>query len=322
MTNNIVHIQTPVAIFCYNRLSNIQEVVKALQKNYLAEETDVFVFSDGPKNERAEPAVQAVRDYLKTVTGFKSFTVIKRPENFFVERNIIEGVTEIVNRFGRIIVLEDDGVTTPQFLTFMNQALDFYVDMKRVMHIATFTFIDMPKDFRETFFWRYTENTGGGWATWADRWSEFEYFTDENTALASLTEEQQKRLNLDGTTNFFGSLTHKIIPWDICWYMTLVRNDGLAVNSPHALTINNGLYNGTHFSPLNKILGRHPFTAELDAREDFIFSDKLEENEIAIEKLKKFYSELGSRKRDKALHYFVRLLVLLKVTKMLKWWLK
>ena len=322
MPHNQTRKYAPVAIFCYNRLSNIREVISALQKNYLASETCVYVFSDGPKSARQESSVNAVRTYLKTITGFKSFTVIERPENFYIERNIIEGVTEVVNRFGRIIVLEDDGVTAPNFLNFMNQSLDFYDNTKRVMHIATFTFINMPTNFRETFFWRYTENGGGGWATWADRWKKFQYFTDETTALNSLNTEQKNKLNLDGTMNFVSTLKYKIIPWDICWYMTLVRNNGLAVNSPHALTINNGLYNGTHFSPLNRILGKHQFSAQLDTNENIIFSNEIEESKEAIERLKKFYATLGTRKRDKILHYFVRFLVLIKVTKVLKWWLK
>ncbi len=312
----------PVAIFVYNRLNNTREVISALQKNYLAGSTDVFVFSDGAKNAKGEKSVQAVRDYLKTVEGFKSFTVVERPENFYIEKNIITGVTEIVNKHGRIIVLEDDGVTAPYFLTFMNQALDFYDKHKQVMHVATFTFINLPEEFRETFFWRYTENTGGGWATWDDRWAKFQYFTDEDTALLSLTPEQKNRLNFDGATNFLSSLKHKVIPWDICWYMTLARNNGLAVNSPHALTVNNGLFNGTHFSPLNRLLGQHPFSAKLDTKEEIIFSENIIEDKVALEKLKSFYAALGTRRRDKILHYFVRFLVWLKVTKLLKWLLK
>jgi hypothetical protein len=297
-------------------------VIEALQKNYLAPETDVIVYSDGPKTKRQEKSVAAVRNYLKTISGFRSFTVIERQENYYIERNIIEGVTETVSKHGRVIVLEDDGVTAPNFLTFMNQALDFYEREKRVMHIATFTFIDMPKDFNETFFWRYTENTGGGWATWKDRWDKFEYFTNEAEALGSLSIEQQQRLNLEGATNFLISLAYKPIPWDICWYMTLVRNGGLAVNSPHALTVNNGLFNGTHFSALNRLLGKHPFAATLGTHEEIVFSSHIFENQEALAKLKDFYTALGTRRRDKALHYFVRLLVFLKVTKVLKWMLK
>lgn len=312
----------PVAIFCYNRLKNITEVIEALQKNYLAPETDVFVFSDAPKTDKQARAVGRVRDYLKTVTGFKSFTIIERPENYYIERNIIEGVTELIKKFGRLIVLEDDGVTAPYFLTFMNQALDFYAEKKRVMHIGTFTFIDMPEDFRETFFWRYIENTGGGWATWEDRWKKFQYFTDEQTAKDSLTEAQQQYIQLDGDFNCLNTLSYKPIPWDICWYMTLVRHDGLAVQTPHSLTVNNGLFNGTHFSALNRILGKNPFSTKIDLREDITLSANIEENVEALAKLKAFYRKLGTRKRDRVLHYFVRTLVFLRITKLLKWLLK
>jgi len=249
-------------------------------------------------------------------------SIIERDKNFYIEKNIISGVTKIVEKYGRIIVLEDDGVTAKYFLTFMNNALDFYVDTKRVMHIATFTFIQMPKNYRKTFFWQYSENTGGGWATWSDRWSKFKYFTNENDALDSLTLEQKDSIQLDGMFGCLNTLKLKPIPWDICWYMAIVRNNGLAVQSPGALTINNGLYNGTHFSPLNRLLGRNPFTVEIDKREDIILTNDIVENEYATRLLKEFYGKLGKRKRDKILHMFVRTLVFLKITKLLKLLLK
>ena len=168
----------PVAIFVYNRLANTRGVIEALQKNYLAKDTDVFVFSDGPnilKNPANERKVAEVRQYLKTVTGFKSFNIIERPENFYIEKNITDGVTEIINKFGKIIVLEDDGVSAPNFLNFMNDALDFYEYKDKVMHIATFTFIKAPSN-NKTFFTTYSENTGGGWGTWRNRWDKFTWF--------------------------------------------------------------------------------------------------------------------------------------------------
>ncbi|MEZ4195103.1 MAG: glycosyltransferase [Candidatus Paceibacterota bacterium] len=307
---------SPVAVFVYNRPGNTREVIEALQKNYLAPETDVIVFSDGPKNSRAEKAVAAVRAYLKTVTGFKSFTVVERPENFYIERNIIDGVTNTVNKFGRVIVLEDDGVTSPYFLTFMNQALDFYDSHKRVMHIGTFTFIDWPE--RKTFLWRYAENTGGGWATWKDRWDKFTWFQSEAEALTALTPEKINYIELDGIFKCLGNLKHPIIPWDICWNIAIVRNDGLTVNSPGALTKNNGLYNGTHFTALNRILGKSQFTVELDQSEDIAMESVIAENSEAVKKLKQFYTTLGNRWRDKIWHYFVRMLVLVGITKVLK----
>ena len=309
----------PVAVFVYNRPNNTKAVIEALQNNYLAKETDVFVFSDGPKNEKNKKSVDEVRSYLKTVTGFKSFTVIERKENYYIERNIIEGVTEIINRFGRIIVLEDDGVSARHFLSFMNDALDFYQNMEKVMHIATFTFIKMPKDFRKTFFWSYSENTGGGWGTWKNRWDKFQWFKNEREALSVMSDEQKKRVELGGVTKSLGFLKLSPIPWDICWNIAINRNDGLSVNSPGALIRNNGLFNGTHFTALNMVLGKSLFDVELDENERIVFDDSPVLNNQAIGLLKEFYGKMGKRTRDKVLHYFVRILVVLRITKLAKW---
>jgi len=318
MTDSPTNKLAPVAIFVYNRLINTKEVIEALKVNYLAKETDVFVFSDAAKTDRNEKAVKEVRDYLRTVAGFKSFTVIERKENFYVERNIIEGVTEIVDKFGRIIVLEDDGVSGKNFLTFMNRALDHYENKDKIMHIASFTFIKMPADYRKTIIWRYLENTGGGWGTWKNRWKKFKWFQNEADGLSALSDEQKNKIELEGSFKCLGSLRLNPIPWDICWYIAITSNNCLAVNSPGSLIRNNGLYNGTHFTAINKLLGKHPFEVELDQNEQIILNDDLVENSEAIRLLKDFYSKMGKRKRDKAMHYFVRLLVFLKITKILK----
>lgn len=313
----------PVAIFVYNRLENTKEVVEALKNNYLAKETDVFVFSDGPKpnSPKSKEGVEKVRRYLKTVTGFKSFNVIEREVNIYLERNIIEGVTETVNKYGKIIVLEDDGISAPNFLTFMNQALDFYEDKTRIMHIASFTFIKMPNNNRRTIIWRYTENTGGGWATWKNRWEKFHWFKSENEALALLSENQKKYVELDGAFGCLGSLKPDPIPWDICWYIMITLNNGLAVNSPGALIKNNGLYNGTHFTFINKLLGKSPFEIDLDKNEEIIFEDDITENTQAIGLLKEFYSNIGKRNKkpwNRIIGLFIAVLVRLKITKFLK----
>lgn len=309
----------PVVIFVYNRLGNTKGVIEALQQNYLANDTDIFIFSDAPKNEKSKKSVDTVRQYLKTITGFKSVTIIEREENYYIEKNIIEGVTDIVNKFGKIIVLEDDGVSAKNFLTFMNNALDFYKDKEKVMHVATFTFIKMPKGFRKTFFWSYSENTGGGWGTWKNRWDKFVWFKNEREALSVLTKEQKNRIELGGAMKSLGFLKLDPIPWDVCWNIAINRNNGLSVNSPGALIKNNGLFNGTHFTALNKILGKSPFDVGLDENEKIIFDENIVENSQALELLKEFYGKMGKRKRDVLLHYFVRALVLLRITKLIKW---
>lgn len=308
----------PVAIFVYNRLFNTKQTIEALQRNDLAKETDIFVFSDAAKSDKQQKAVEEVRAYLHSVTGFKSVTVIERPINFYIEKNIVEGVTAIVNRFGKIIVLEDDGVSASSFLTFMNDALDFYEHIERVMHIATFTFIKLPDSYRKTFLWRYSENTGGGWGTWKNRWNKFKWFSNEAEGLEGLSDADKNKIELDGTFKCLGALKLNPIPWDICWYIAITRNNGLAVNSPRALIKNNGLFNGTHFIALNRILGKHPFEIELDESKEIIFEENIVENQQAIMLLKDFYGKMGKRTRDKLLNFFVKILVKLKITKLLK----
>ncbi|MBQ2167294.1 MAG: glycosyltransferase, partial [Bacteroidaceae bacterium] len=141
---------SPVAIFVYNRVDNTQQTVQALLRNTLAKETDVYVFSDGGKNEESWKRVNEVRAYLHEVKreveangGLRSITLIERPENIYLERNIIEGIAYVLDRHDTVIVLEDDIVTSPYYLEYMNEAFDMYRDEKRVMHVAGFTNLDL-----------------------------------------------------------------------------------------------------------------------------------------------------------------------------------
>ncbi|WP_141701984.1 hypothetical protein [Methyloceanibacter stevinii] len=101
----------PVALFVYNRADHAQATLNALRGNALASETDLYVFSDGPKTDADRAGVDAVRTLLGGIEGFRSVTVKARPENIGLAQSIIGGVTEIVERHGRVIVIEDDLVT-------------------------------------------------------------------------------------------------------------------------------------------------------------------------------------------------------------------
>ena len=106
----------PIVIFTYNRPWHTQQTVEALLKNEIhASESDLIIFSDAPKNEAAKKGVEETRSYIRNITGFKSLRIIERDRNFGLANNIIDGVTSIVNEFGRIIVLEDDLLTSPLF---------------------------------------------------------------------------------------------------------------------------------------------------------------------------------------------------------------
>ena len=116
----------PVILFTYNRPEHTKRTIEALAANELAAETDLYVFSDAAKKDADKGKVQEIRDYVKSVQGFRQVELTAREQNYGLAKNVIEGVTAIVNKYGKVIVLEDDLVTNRYFLLFMNDGLDRY----------------------------------------------------------------------------------------------------------------------------------------------------------------------------------------------------
>lgn len=174
----------PIALFCYKRLDTLKKTVEALQKNELASDSILYIFSDGPK-EGSEEKVHQVRDYIKTINGFKEIKIEESLTNKGLANSIIYGVTKIVNEYGRIIVIEDDLVTNPYFLKYMNEALDMYEKEEGVgcIHGYNYPVEKLPKE--TTFFIKGTECWG--WATWKRAWKLF------NPNAKELLEEIKKR---------------------------------------------------------------------------------------------------------------------------------
>ena len=160
----------PIVIFTYNRPWHTQQTVEALLKNEYASESDLIIFSDAPKNEAAKKGVEETRSYIRNITGFKSLRIIERDRNFGLANNIIDGVTSIVNEFGRIIVLEDDLLTSPYFLKFMNEALSLYEDEERVISVHGYIY-PIKKSLPDTFFIKGADCLG--WGTWKRGWDLF-----------------------------------------------------------------------------------------------------------------------------------------------------
>ena len=243
--NAQVNTPAPVAMFVYNRLALTRQTIEHLQRNELASQTPLYVFSDGGKDEKSWKKVHELRQYLHTVTGFKEVHIIERPENFYLERNVTEGIRSVFAKYDRIIVLEDDVCTSPIFLKYMNQALEKYADEPNVMHISGFTHLDIPQR-GDTYFTCHM--AGWGWATWKDRWQYFVHYTSRGEALKGLTTEDLKRIEYDGSFRCLHSLDRKPIPWDICWEIAIYKQKGLCLSPTHTLIKNIGLRKGTHFN--------------------------------------------------------------------------
>ena len=156
----------PIALFVYNRPWHTKQTVEALQKNELANKSELFIYCDNAKNKGAQKSVDEVRNFVKNIKGFKKITIIKRKRNWGLACSIIDGVTKIVNEYGKIIVLEDDLVTSPYFLEFMNDGLKMYKDDLKVASIHGYIY--PIKSLPDTFFIKGADCWG--WATWKRVW--------------------------------------------------------------------------------------------------------------------------------------------------------
>jgi hypothetical protein len=220
----------PIVLFVYNRPAHTRQTVEALQKNSLAQESDLVIFSDAEKNPEAAVAVRAVREYIRQIGGFKSIKIIERDKNWGLANSIIDGVTSVVNEYGRIIVLEDDMIVSPYFLGFMNRALDYYLGNIRVWHISGWNFPISPEGITNTFFSRAMYCWG--WATWADRWKNFQ--KEPHRLMAEWDKSKIRRFNLDGNCEFWDQVKNNALgtlnTWGVFWYATIFEHDGLCLN--------------------------------------------------------------------------------------------
>lgn len=237
----------PICLFVYNRLDYTKRMVESLQKNLLATESDLFIFSDGPKDDTGREKINLVREYLKTIIGFKTIKIFERTENWGLARSIITGVTEIVNMYGKVIVMEDDLITSPYFLQYMNEALTLYENDNRVISVHGYVY-PTKKTLPETFFLRGADCWG--WATWKRGWDLFE--RDGRKLLAELESRKLiKQFNLDGAFNFSEMLKRQIAglndSWAIRWHASAFLKEKLTLYPGKSLIENIGQdKSGTH----------------------------------------------------------------------------
>lgn len=295
----------PVVLFVYNRVTHTRETVSSLNLSTISPQTDLIVFSDAPKNEKAKSQVKEVRDYLKTIEGFKSVKIIEREHNWGLAASIIDGVTEVVNEYGRVIVLEDDIVTSPAFLKYMNQALDFYAEKKDVWHISGWSYPIESEGLGDAFLWRGMNCWG--WATWSDRWKHFK--KDPEGLIKNWTSDDKKAFDLGGTGVFWsqvlGNAAGKLNTWAIFWYATIFQNKGLCLNPTVSYVDNighdgSGVHCGNDTSHLS---------AELCQKESINLPTDIFESKLAVSRIIKFYRKNTIPLYKRALNKISRILI-------------
>jgi hypothetical protein len=243
---------SPIVLFVYNRPNHTKLVLDALSINPEACNSDLIIYCDGPKLNATEfdiINIKLTRQVVNLENRFLSVEIIERESNLGLSNSIINGVTEVVNKYGKIIVLEDDIVPSSGFLSYMNNALEVYKEDQSVGCIHAWNYklnIETAPD--TTFFLK-----GGdcwGWATWAESWH---IFNPDGSILANQIVQNgiKYKFNRNGTQPFFEMLIDQINKkndsWAIRWYATLYLKDIYCLHPVSSLVLNIGFDNtGTH----------------------------------------------------------------------------
>lgn len=230
----------PIALFVYNRPKHTAQTIAALAANEGADQSDLYIFSDAPKSSADVLKTRAVRELIRDVSGFQSVTVIEREQNMGLANSIIAGVSQLTTQYGRVIVFEDDLVSSPYTLLYFNAALERYALDAKVMHIGAYMYPIDPKLLPESFFFRAV--TSWGWATWERAWKQFE--PDVNFLLAQFDAEKISAFSIEGKMNFWKQLLDfkagKNNSWAIRWYASVFLAGGTSLHPGQSLIQNIG----------------------------------------------------------------------------------
>lgn len=232
----------PIVVFAYNRPDHLRRTLEALSKNDLASESTLYIYCDGTRDNAADEQKQKVNENRKVahaVQGFKELHVVEREGNWGLKDNIINAVTEIVNRYGRVITLEDDVVSSVGFLKFMNDALNMYSDEERVMHVSAYMYPHKSK-LPDTFFYP-VPYPGGGWATWARAW---QWYNDDAIQLYDYWKDKLDEFDVFGgdylSKQLRGNCNGTMKTWFVKWYAVMKQRGALSLFPGYSLTNNIG----------------------------------------------------------------------------------
>jgi hypothetical protein len=298
--------KAPIAFFAYNRPEHTRKSLESLAANEGTAESELFIFCDGPKNPEDEEAVREVRRLVKSRKWCGKVNILERNDNLGLADSIIGGVTDIVNRYGNVIVLEDDLVIAPCFLKFMNEALEYYINEKKVMQISGNMFDVVVENKADAIFLPFT--TSWGWATWERSWKHFDPIMSKYNKLKK-DKSLRYKFNLEGAYDYFNMLESQIKgnidSWAIRWYLSVFMMGGLTLYPVRSLVRNIGFDgSGIH-------CGTSSFKQNSEKFE-ILFKHNIYFPEISVTKgayyqiLKYFFSQRSVRIKLKALFFKLR----------------
>ncbi len=229
----------PVILFAYNRPQFTRQTLEALAANHLANESTLYIFADGPKANAPDSIkirIGEVRKLLRERKWCKEVIIKESNTNKGLAQSVIDGVTEIMNKHGKVIAIEDDVVTSPWFLQFMNDALVKYEHEERVLSIGSWNYY--YNTGRDSNFFTHLPDTIA-WASWQRAWKLLE--TDSRKLYNELRSKDLLHLfNVNDRFPYTDMLQQqidgKVDSWAIRWTGTAVLHNTLTLYPPVSLS--------------------------------------------------------------------------------------
>jgi hypothetical protein len=280
----------PIILFVYNRPKHTKKTVDALKKNKLASNSILYIFSDYPKKEEHIKDVKKVRKYIHTIKGFKEIHIIERKQNYGLAKSIIEGTTEVITKYERVIVLEDDLITSPAFLTYMNFLLNKYENEKRIFSVTGYNFpskiIKIPKEYKYDIYFN-PRASSWSWGTWKDRWEDVDWEVKDFKEF-SKNKKLKKEFN-QGGEDMYNMLKKQIQgeldSWAIRWCYHHFKNNAFCVYPIKSYISNIGLDgSGVHCGTNNRFSQKY-----LNLKVKFKLPPIVELNSKMINNFRKVY---------------------------------
>ncbi len=247
-----------IAFFCFNRADKTKITLESLAQNDLASDSEIFIFCDGPRNIKELEQVKEVHKIIDNISGFKKVHIYKKDLNHGLRSSVIDGINYILKNHNSFIVIEDDIVTSKNFLKFINQALEFYKDEKNIWCITGFNFptkiLPFPKQYKEDIFFVRGKNSSWGWGGWKDRWKKIDFDIEDYDQFIKnkklVKEFNRPAGNMSEMLRF--QKQGKINSWAIAMSYAMFKEDGYTVHPVKTMVKNIGFdENATHTTSKN-----------------------------------------------------------------------
>lgn len=276
----------PIVLFAFARPDHTQRTLEALAANTLAVKSHLYIYVDGPKENASDDLIarnKEVRRIVRAKQWCGGVDIIEQTTNKGLARSIRDGVTDVINKYGRVIVMEDDLVTSPAFLSYMNKALDFYESYPAVFSIGAYTYppqrMIIPEDY-DFDTYACLRNCSWGWATWKNRWEKTDWDASHYEYMKNhpAMKEAFNRMGDDEFEMFWMQQERGLDIWSILFTMAHFEHHAVAIIPCQSYVDNIGLDGSGENCGIDNVL-RH---TQLNINEDPHFLDIIYEDKRII----------------------------------------